>query len=200
LGFLTPPRHNLTSASLLSCVSMYYLPLCGSGYRMGAAGVEMVAVGRGCISHVRRPRHCLTSGCHGPDAAARASASVLHSVALDLPGVPARRITCDNTHPPRILLRLLPASSSHPPRILLASSSHPPRILLASSPHPPRILPASSPHPPRILLRLLPASSQAARSHEESGVESHTAALVGHGDKYYKCGIQCVRDIYDYFK
>ncbi|KXZ55140.1 hypothetical protein GPECTOR_3g290 [Gonium pectorale] len=41
---------------------------------------------------------------------------------------------------------------------------------------------------------------QAARSHEEEGIESSTAALVGHGDKYHKCGMQCVRDIYEYFR
>ncbi|KAG2424547.1 hypothetical protein HXX76_014428 [Chlamydomonas incerta] len=41
---------------------------------------------------------------------------------------------------------------------------------------------------------------QAARSSEESGVEATTAALVGHGEKYRQCGMQCVRDIYEYFK
>ncbi|KAG2493051.1 hypothetical protein HYH03_008714 [Edaphochlamys debaryana] len=40
----------------------------------------------------------------------------------------------------------------------------------------------------------------AAKSHEQEGVESSTAALVGHGDKYARCGMQCVRDIYDYFR
>ncbi|GLI60526.1 hypothetical protein VaNZ11_002532 [Volvox africanus] len=41
---------------------------------------------------------------------------------------------------------------------------------------------------------------QAARQHEESGIDAHKAALVGHGDKYHQCGMQCVRDIYYYFK
>ncbi|PNH08690.1 hypothetical protein TSOC_004725 [Tetrabaena socialis] len=41
---------------------------------------------------------------------------------------------------------------------------------------------------------------KAARSHEESGVESAMAALVGHSGKYRECGPQCVRDIYDYFR
>lgn len=31
-------------------------------------------------------------------------------------------------------------------------------------------------------------------------MESTTAALVGHGEKYRQCGMQCVRDIYEYFK
>ncbi|GLC43421.1 hypothetical protein PLESTB_001555700 [Pleodorina starrii] len=41
---------------------------------------------------------------------------------------------------------------------------------------------------------------QAARAHEESGIDSQQAALVGHGAKYHQCGMQCVRDIYEYFR
>ena len=45
-----------------------------------------------------------------------------------------------------------------------------------------------------------PRPAQAARTHEESGIESTTAALVGHGEKYRRCGMQCVSDIAAYFK